>query len=1206
MSRSRWQVLALSLRRVGAMLVVLVATLAVLWSGGSPANAAGGPSVTGVEVTSNPGEGDTYALGEIIRVTVTFSEAVDVTGTPQISIDMDPAAWGEKQAGYESGAGSNRVTFAHTVVEPNFSTQGVAVLANSLALNGGTIKSAVSQTAATLSHTGLGHDSGHKVDWRQSPPAPSVAGVAVTSDPAGGDTYALGETIEVAVAFTQAVDVTGTPQISIDMDPAEWGEKQAGYESGTGKARLVFTHSVVEPNISTQGIAVLANSLALNGGTIKSAVSQTAAALSHTGLAHDSSHKVNWQKTASTPTPATTPAVSSVAITSNPGGDDTYARDDVIKITVTFSEAVDVTGTPQISIDMDPADWGEKQAGYHEGTGSTALVFTYTVVEPNISTQGIAVLADSLALNGGSIKSASSQTAASLSHSGLTHDSSHKVDWQLSPPECSLTAPSSVSALGVERGAVVTWTLPADMSDACQVTGFVISGDHSAEGGLVTGTMTPVVVTDPEARTYTIRGLDPGGWRFSVQITYGERTSDDFTTMLSTHVPADCSITLTVAADETLAISGSWTNAGGGETGCESGGVRIDFKKTADPDWMTYMTQPDHEERAKAFIIGGLEYGVSYSFRVVATDAAGATNTSATATATAGDGTGGATSTAGAPRNVRVEPNIFLGMSVWWDAPSSTPTGTTVNGYYVEYKATTDATWTRAATGTTGNLLASTVSVLHNNLHTVSNDTDDTGIGKLDKNKHYRVRVVTELVDTSSPPNKTTVNSAPTGQVRPVEDIQLWWIDDTPNNNPDIGRVFMMVDSNYGSASGVVCHVSGVSPVNCPPRTLTSLDSASVGPSHAIWSTGTGVAGASVRAVPATYGVTGGQGSHHPVSYVLTSAGDSRFLVRWAPQTWPYAGMKGWNVDVRSRVDGAWTDWETRATVDADAREAVITGMRNDVGHEARVRMRRINSCDHDNDNMTPDERNEAACGVGLGQWAAYGVTTAAGKTRTPGHVTNGKATKAGTQLTVSWDPPGLWPDGGEDVYGYKIRHWATGMSAWQEQEFYHRKYWRRCGGNGVCTNPRTVTISGVATTAQYAVQVAALNVNGTGQWTDLATSASAPAPPADPAPPQPAGAEVVSSATVADRILTVTLADDVYGCPAGMAFKITHDGETSRAVGSRCDGQTIRIHLRNSIHSGEVTLAYTAVEASWNGRTKLYFNGLAVADFSGVAVSHE
>ena len=75
-------------------------------------------------MSSRPGTGDTYGLGETIRVRVTFSEAVAGTGSPQLKIDMDPADWGEKWAVYESGGGTDSLNFAYEVVEPNESTQG--------------------------------------------------------------------------------------------------------------------------------------------------------------------------------------------------------------------------------------------------------------------------------------------------------------------------------------------------------------------------------------------------------------------------------------------------------------------------------------------------------------------------------------------------------------------------------------------------------------------------------------------------------------------------------------------------------------------------------------------------------------------------------------------------------------------------------------------------------------------------------------------------------------------------------------------------------------------------------------------------------------------------------------------------------------------------------------------------------------------------
>ncbi|MYE40080.1 MAG: hypothetical protein F4X27_07630, partial [Chloroflexi bacterium] len=124
------------------------------------------PTITGVEVVSNPGDDDTYVLDDVIRIRVTFSEAVNVSGNPRLKIDMDPADWGDKWAAYEGGSGTNSLTFTHTVVEPNFSSQGIAVLADSLELNGGGIVSASGSLAADLSHAGLDHDPDHKVDWQ--------------------------------------------------------------------------------------------------------------------------------------------------------------------------------------------------------------------------------------------------------------------------------------------------------------------------------------------------------------------------------------------------------------------------------------------------------------------------------------------------------------------------------------------------------------------------------------------------------------------------------------------------------------------------------------------------------------------------------------------------------------------------------------------------------------------------------------------------------------------------------------------------------------------------------------------------------------------------------------------------------------------------------------------------------------------------------
>ena len=283
-------------------------------SGASGAASTAATSVTGVSVVSDPGADDIYGLEDTVSVRVTFSEPVAVTGAPRLKIKMDPG-YGEKWAAYAGGTGTNSLTFTHEVVELNLSTAGIAVLANTLALNGGSIRTAGGGADAALAHDGLAHDTGHKVDWRVASDtgeggaggsggtggggAPRVSGVTIASDPGDDDTYRLGDTVRVRVAFNVPVSVTGTPRIAIDMDPASWGTKHASYASGSGTKALVFAYTVVEPNYAPQGLAVLANSLEANGGAVRSASSGTAAALAHTGLGHDAGHKVDWRPTIS-------------------------------------------------------------------------------------------------------------------------------------------------------------------------------------------------------------------------------------------------------------------------------------------------------------------------------------------------------------------------------------------------------------------------------------------------------------------------------------------------------------------------------------------------------------------------------------------------------------------------------------------------------------------------------------------------------------------------------------------------------------------------------------------------------------------------------------------------------------------------------------------------------------------------------------------
>ena len=96
-----------------------------------------------------------YAIGEAIEVEATFSEPVRVGlagGRPQVALDIGGTT---RQAAYRSGTGTDTLLFVYTVAENDEDGAGVAIPANALALNGGTIVTATDSPPRTVQ---LGHD----------------------------------------------------------------------------------------------------------------------------------------------------------------------------------------------------------------------------------------------------------------------------------------------------------------------------------------------------------------------------------------------------------------------------------------------------------------------------------------------------------------------------------------------------------------------------------------------------------------------------------------------------------------------------------------------------------------------------------------------------------------------------------------------------------------------------------------------------------------------------------------------------------------------------------------------------------------------------------------------------------------------------------------------------------------------------------------
>ena len=218
-------------------------------------------------------------------------------GGPKLLVHSGVAGGG-RWAIYKSGSGTDSLTFAYSVWWPLYSTRGIAVEWNSLTLDGGAIKSAATGADAVLSLPRVEHDPNHKVNWQWGAQfAPKIIGLVIVSRPRNNNTYATGEMIRIRLKSSERrMNITGSPRLKLDLNSAEGGEVWAHYE-GSDLSHHYFSYMVVHPNVSTEGIAVVADSLELNGGTIRSRATQTDADLAHGGLYHDPTLKVNGIRT---------------------------------------------------------------------------------------------------------------------------------------------------------------------------------------------------------------------------------------------------------------------------------------------------------------------------------------------------------------------------------------------------------------------------------------------------------------------------------------------------------------------------------------------------------------------------------------------------------------------------------------------------------------------------------------------------------------------------------------------------------------------------------------------------------------------------------------------------------------------------------------------------------------------------------------------
>ena len=359
-----------------------------------------------VSVTSiTPPADGTYKIGDAVSFIVNYNYNATVTGSPRIQLTVGSTTY---YAVYATGSGSTAHTFTYTVNTGDLDTDGISTVGASIDLNGGTITDAFGDTA-TITFTAMNYPA-KKVDGIRS----TITGMTASAN----GTYIAGQNINFTTTFSEAVNVDASVRLTVTVGVTT---RYATYFSGTGTSSIVFRYTVQAGDSDTNGIT-LASGVDLNGGTITDVPGNA---------------QTNLLFTPPTLTGVLVGGVSPTITNITAPASKTYIIGEAINFTVTFSETVNVTGSPILTLNVGGST---KSASYFSGSGTSNLVFRYTVVLNDLDSDGVASVSP-LVLSGGTINSVSTSSAADLTFTGATY-SGVKVDG-VPPKITSITLPSN-------------------------------------------------------------------------------------------------------------------------------------------------------------------------------------------------------------------------------------------------------------------------------------------------------------------------------------------------------------------------------------------------------------------------------------------------------------------------------------------------------------------------------------------------------------------------------------------------------------------------------------------------------------------------------------------------------------------------------------------------------------------------------------------
>ncbi len=416
------------------------------------------PKVLSVQASSANG---TYIVGETVTISVTMDDAtvIDPTGgTPRISLNVTNANSTTRYATYSSGSGTSTLTFSYTVQAGDSASDLNYAATNSLTANSGTLRDAAGNNATlTLPATNsaslsLAGNSAVVINADLFVPAtfslgtlpaigPNVISIAPNFNltvrrivPVGFKITNIGYNASASTVDTFA---TGTLPSSISL------------ASNSNGALELSSSSATEADWETaiRGITLDAGSdsadrslqFHMNPGNSYSYATASPAYISVANYVGD----------------LTGPTISNVSGSSANG---TYLTGDTVNVLVTFTEAISVSGTPQLDLNLGA---NTRSADCIRSSANTsALVCSYTIAQGDTSSDLNYSSATALELNGGSVTDAPGN-AAILTLPGLT----------------SAGSLASTSAIVVDGNAVALRLAAASATSSSSSISFVVTSN---------------------------------------------------------------------------------------------------------------------------------------------------------------------------------------------------------------------------------------------------------------------------------------------------------------------------------------------------------------------------------------------------------------------------------------------------------------------------------------------------------------------------------------------------------------------------------------------------------------------------------------------------------------------------------------------------------------------------------------------------------